>query len=64
MIPELEVAIDAEIEKLKPIEENPWRIYGACKRIIIDYEHFILKKWFSSDDYDKYIKYITGVLQI
>lgn len=57
-------AIDQKIEEMRVEEENPWRIYGTCKRIISDYETQELKRWFSSEIYSEYIKYITDKLEI
>ena len=63
MIPELKEEIDNIIKELKPIEENLWMIYEACKKIVKNYER-LNKVRFSSDEYSEYIKYITDILQI
>ena len=63
MILELKAQIDATIEFLLSTEENRWIIYGKCKEDMQNYE-MKNKIWFNTQDWKKYIDYITDKLEI
>lgn len=60
MIQELVDRINETLEDNQH-ERNKWQVYVKAKRRIADYQRTVK---ISSEEYDKYIEYITDKLQI